>query len=143
MIDQNRDVHVPLNTSGGLLAWQTKRVLNYIDAHIGEPIPVSDLAIEANLSTSHFFRSFRTSMGISPADFIMRRRVEAAQELMRTTDRPLSRVAFECGLSDQPHLCRLFRRFHGLTPKQWKTAHAREPREARISFTYPSKEEQS
>jgi AraC family transcriptional regulator len=112
---------------GGLIAWQTKRVLLYIDTHLGGPIPVGDLAAEVEMSVSHFSRSFKASMRISPAEFVARRRLQAAQDAMRTTNRSLSRVAMDCGLSDQSHLCRFFRRRVGATPTEWRKLHAQAP----------------
>ena len=121
---------------GGLIAWQTKRVLHYIDTHLGGPILVGDLAAEVDMSVSHFSRSFRTSMRISPAEFVVRRRLEAAQEVMRTTNRSLSRVAMDCGLSDQSHLCRIFRRRVGATPTQWRKLHAQAPSDVHHSARF-------
>ena len=83
-----------------------------------------ELAAVARLSTSHFNVAFRNSVGESPHEYVVRRRVERAQGLMLSTDKSLSDIAAECGLADQPHLTRLFRRIVGESPAAWRRARA-------------------
>jgi len=74
------------------------------------------------LSPCHFSRVFRDSFGCSPLEYVTRRRMEHAQGLMLSTDAPLSQIALDCGLADQAHFSRLFRRFVGETPRSWRRA---------------------
>jgi AraC family transcriptional regulator len=111
----------------GLAPWQIERVTTYIDNKLSDPIKTEDLAELVNLSLSHFFRTFKTSLGITPADYIRRRRLDFAQRLMQATDRPLIQIAADCGLSDQAHLCRVFRRHFGQSPNGWRRLHAVAP----------------
>ena len=106
----------------GLAPWQVRRVLAHIEANLGSPIRINDLAAIARLSTFHFAVAFRASVGESPHEHIIRRRVERAQGLMLSTDRSLSDIAGECGLADQAHLTRLFRRIVGESPAAWRRA---------------------
>jgi AraC family transcriptional regulator len=108
----------------GLAPWQVRRVLAHIEANLSTPIRNKDLATLARLSTFHFNVAFRNSVGNSPHEYIMRRRVERAQGLMLSTDKALSEIAAECGLADQPHFTRLFRRFVGESPAAWRRARA-------------------
>jgi AraC family transcriptional regulator len=110
-------------TRGRLAMWQTKRVIDYIEANLGTDIQSKGLAELVNLSTSHFFRAFKVSVGIPPFEFITRRRVDKAREMMRTTDDALAQIAVACGLSDQSHFCRVFRRIVGQSPNEWRRAH--------------------
>jgi AraC family transcriptional regulator len=112
---------------GGLAGWQAKRVSAYINEHIGIPFKASELAELVQLSNAHFFRAFKVSFGTTPAVYIMQQRIRLAQELMVKSGYPLSRVALECGLCDQSHLCRAFRRIVGSTPSQWRRQFASEP----------------
>ncbi len=105
---------------GGLLAWQIRRLKDYVEAHLAESICVQDMAAVLGLSPSHFCRSFRLSVAISPHNYVMRRRIERAQTLMLTTNAPLIRIATDCGLADQAHLNRVFRRLTGETPGAWR-----------------------
>lgn len=107
---------------GGLAPWQVRRVLAHIEANLETPIRNKDLATVARLSEYHFNVAFRSSVGNSPHEYIIRRRVERAQGLMLSSEKPLSEIALECGLTDQPHFTRLFRRIVGESPAVWRRA---------------------
>jgi AraC family transcriptional regulator len=112
---------------GGLAPWQVSRVASYVDAHLDSTIRNEDLATIARLNPSHFGRSFRNSFGEPPHEYVIRRRIERAQGLMLSTNAPLSAIALDCGLADQAHLSRLFRRIVGDTPRAWRRARVGEP----------------
>jgi transcriptional regulator GlxA family with amidase domain len=112
---------------GKLAAWQTKRILAFVDANLSKELRAAALAHQANLSASHFTRAFKVSVGVAPYEYITRRRVELARRLMRTTQAPLSEVALECGWQDQSSFCRTFRRIAGESPNAWRRANTTEP----------------
>jgi AraC family transcriptional regulator len=116
---------------GRLAPWQINRIVGYIESNLGCSIQARDLAAQVNLSTSHFFRGFKASVGLTPFEYVSQRRVELALKLMRTTSEPLSQIAVQCGLCDQSHLCRLFRRLIGQTPDAWRRANVGAPRKRR------------
>jgi AraC family transcriptional regulator len=118
---QGRQPGAP-RTLGRLAPWQINRVVGHIESNLGTNIQARDLATLVNLSTSHFFRGFKASVGLTPFEYVSQRRVELALRLMRTTSEPLSQIAVQCGLCDQSHLCRLFRRLVGQTPDAWRRA---------------------
>jgi AraC family transcriptional regulator len=109
-----------LSLPGGLAPWQAKCVKSYIDGKLDLSIRAADLAGVVELSKGHFCRVFRKTFGESPHSYIMKRRILRAQELMLTSRLPLSQVAVECGLCDQAHLTRLFRRIVGTSPCAWR-----------------------
>ncbi len=106
--------------SGCLAPWQCRRLRAYIDANLSQPLVLSTLADVVSLSTSHFCRAFRQSFGVPPHQFVMQRRLEHAQQLMLSTSESLSSIALSCGLADQSHLTRWFRRSVGQTPAMWR-----------------------
>ena len=108
---------------GRLLAWQVRKVRDYIDSHITGPVLVTDLCAVIQRSEGHFSRYFKRTFGESPHAFLVRRRVELAAQYMLTTDAPLSDIALRCGFSDQAHLCKHFRQAAGQTPAVWRRAH--------------------
>jgi transcriptional regulator GlxA family with amidase domain len=112
---------------GGLAPWQVCKILTHIDTHIDAPITTAKLAKLVRLSPFHFSRAFRRSFNDSPHAYLMRRRVERAQGLMLTTTTPLAQIAVSCGLADQAHFTRLFRRFAGVSPGTWRRARAMAP----------------
>jgi transcriptional regulator GlxA family with amidase domain len=105
-----------------LLAWQARKVLDYIDSHITSRVLVADLCALVWRSEAHFSRSFRGTFGYSPHAFVVRRRVELAAKYMIQSDMPLRDIALECGFVDQAHLCKLFRMVTGETPAAWRRA---------------------
>ncbi len=111
---------------GGLAPWQRRKVQNLIETGLEGPLPVEELAKVASLSPSYFCRAFKESFGEPPHAFVMKARVERARILMLTTSEKLSQIALACGLADQAHLCRCFRRVTGATPAAWRRIHATE-----------------
>ncbi|WP_244601270.1 MULTISPECIES: helix-turn-helix domain-containing protein [Rhodopseudomonas] len=122
----------------GLARWQLNRVLRHIEQNIDCSLRIRDLAQLIDLSPSHFARGFRQSLGVAPRNFLLERRVARAKDLIQSTDLPLSEVALACGLSDQAHLSRIFRRFTGTTPNAWRRQ--RREREFQIHETRVSSE---
>lgn len=114
------------NAEGRLLPWQVRKVRDYIDGHITDPLLVADLSALIQRSEAHFSRSFKRTFGESPHAFVVRRRVELAAQYMLTTDASLSDIALKCGFTDQPHLCKHFRQITRVTPAAWRRAHRAE-----------------
>lgn len=105
---------------GGLAPWQKLRVQRFLAENLERHVPMSGLAALVKLSVSHFCRAFKKSFGETPHAYILRLRLELAQKLMLTTDDPLSQIALSCGLADQAHLSKLFRRRFHDTPNAWR-----------------------
>lgn len=115
-------VRVVPDEPGRLLAWQARKVCDYIDSHICGPVLVADLCAQVKRSEGHFSRSFRITFGYSPHAFVIRRRVELAAKSMLQTDKTLSQIAIDCGFADQAHLCKHFRALTAETPAAWRRA---------------------
>ena len=105
---------------GCLPTWRARRALAYVEENLDARITVADVARRANMSASHFSRGFKRTFGVTVHAYVMRRRVEAAKGLMMETSATLSDIAIRCGLSDQSHMTRWFRRVVGVTPASWR-----------------------
>jgi AraC-like DNA-binding protein len=101
---------------GGLAPALTRRICDFIDAHLSEKVSLDDLSAMAGLSHHHFARAFQQSVGIPPHKYLLRRRLEHVQKMLRDTQLPLSEIAQVAGFSDQSHLARHFRRVTGISP---------------------------
>ena len=126
LLRQQIDAPAPQEPPDGrerLLAWQARKVRDYIDGHITGPVLVADLCALVQRSPAHFARSFKRTFGEPPHSFVVRRRVELAVQYMLTTDASLSDIALQCGFTDQAHLCKHFRQATGETPAAWRRAH--------------------
>jgi transcriptional regulator GlxA family with amidase domain len=104
----------------GLADWQVKKVIRHIDQNIRTNLRIVDLGALVHLSASHFSRSFKVSFGEPPYAYVLARRVAVAMDLIQRTDEPLSQIASECGMCDQAHMCKSFRRLAGMTPQEWR-----------------------
>ena len=89
--------------------------------HLSEKIALSDLAAVAGLSRMHFACQFRTATGLRPHEFLLRRRIQHAEELLRNTRMPIVEIALTVGFQTQAHLTTVFKRFAGCTPGQWRS----------------------
>ncbi|WP_051978251.1 helix-turn-helix domain-containing protein [Edaphobacter aggregans] len=107
---------------GGLGRSALRRCIDYIDAHIHHDLRLEDLARESGVSTSHLIRSFRTSTGKTPYQFVLERRVEQAKGMMHDSRLGLTEIALATGFANQHHLSRVFRKTAGLTPSQFRLA---------------------
>jgi len=105
---------------GRLLAWQARKVREYIDSHLTSRVLVADLCALVQRSEAHFSRTFKCTFGESPHAYVVRRRLECAARYMIQTDATLSDIALRCGFADQPHMCKHFRQATGQTPAAWR-----------------------
>lgn len=102
-----------------------RAVATEIDRRYAEPLSLDELARRAGMSKSTFKRTFTRLFEVSPGQYLLRVRLNAARRLLETTDRLISDVALDCGFYDQSHFSRLFQRARGLTPGAYRRAHAR------------------
>lgn len=86
------------------------------------PVKLESLAQLAGVSASCLLRRFKKSTGMTPHQFALKQRVLVAQDLLRTTDRPLAQVAHETGFSSQSHFGSTFRTAVGSTPAEYRRA---------------------
>jgi AraC family transcriptional regulator len=107
---------------GGLAAWQERRVKEMLAENLDGDVSLADLAKECRLSTAHFSRAFRQSLGMSPHQWLIERRVVTAKELLRSGKISLSDVALTCGFADQSHFTRVFTRCAGISPGAYRRA---------------------
>jgi AraC family transcriptional regulator len=105
-----------------LLAWQARKVREYVDGHISGPIRVAELCALIQRSQGHFSRACKRTFGVTPHAFVIQRRLELATQYMSETDACLSDIALSCGFADQAHLCKQFRQATGHTPAAWRRA---------------------
>nr|WP_246602450.1 AraC family transcriptional regulator [Falsiroseomonas tokyonensis] len=111
--------------TGRLAPWQESRVIAHIEANLQEPIRVEHLAALVRLSASYFARAFKASFGDTPHEYLLRLRVQHAQLQLLHSDVPLAQIALDCGMCDQAHLSRVFRRATGTSPSAWRRHHSR------------------
>jgi AraC family transcriptional regulator len=105
---------------GGLHPMRLKRVIEYIEANLAREVRLTDLARVATMSHFHFARVFRSSIGVTPHQFLMERRVDRAKTLLLLGRRTITEIAHECGYPSGGHLARAFRKSVGASPTEWR-----------------------
>lgn len=97
---------------------QLMDAVQFIEGTLDRRVTLREIADAVGLSPFHFARSFRSATGLSPYQFVLRRRVERASELLlRGFD--IAAAATACGFADQSHLTTHFKRRWGATPRQF------------------------
>jgi AraC family transcriptional regulator len=97
-----------------------KRVLDRIEQTFQSEISLASLAKEAGYSRGHFLKMFRTSMGVTPHTYLLKRRTEHARSLLKRPEISIIDVAADCGFSSQAHLTQVFRKHVGVTPGDYR-----------------------
>lgn len=106
--------------AGGLGAWQRRRVMDFMDAHLDGNITTLELARQCGLSGSYFTTAFRTSTGLTPHRWLKQRRVEQAKRLLADLALPVAEIALACGFANQSHFTRVFSAVAGCPPAEWR-----------------------
>lgn len=97
-----------------------ENIAEYIDGRLEENIRVSDIAEKCHMSYSGFAAKFREQYGMSCKEYIERMRIFKAEEYLLFTDHDLTFISQRTGFSDCSHFIRSFRKYRGLTPKQFR-----------------------
>jgi AraC family transcriptional regulator len=108
--------------AAALAKWRLRRTLEYVEANLGESVRLADMASVTGLSRMHFAAQFRAATGLRPHEYLLRRRIERAQEKLAKTDMSLVDVAQTVGFHTQAHFSSVFKRVVGQPPQAWRVA---------------------
>jgi AraC-like DNA-binding protein len=103
------------------------RVTAFLSERLDQAITMAEVAREAGLSHVTLNQIFRSETGMTVFEHLRNLRLEAAERLIRLTDRSVTAIAAECGFSDASHLSNAFRKRYGVTASDWRRAGARKP----------------
>lgn len=99
---------------------QLNTVLHYIDEHLDGDLRLADLADIVHVSPAYFSTLFKRFNGVSPVEYIVRKRVQRAIELIHTTSQNLTEIAMACGFNNGTNFYKAFRRVTGRTPASYR-----------------------
>jgi len=129
---------MPRARVNALPKWRLRRVEQYIAAHFGRNIRLSELASVAGLSRMHFAAQFRAATGYRPREYLLNHRIERAKSLLTTTETPLTQIALAVGFSTQAHFSTVFKRLSGQTPARWRTTSKSRRRDVQAPSRLPA-----
>ncbi len=114
------------------LARHLLRAKDLADARYFEPLTVRDLAHAAGLSAAYFSREFRRAFGETPHQYLLTRRLERAAALLRNTDRSVTDICFDVGLTSLGSFTTSFRRIYGTSPSSYRAGFPPAQRHIRV-----------
>jgi len=97
-----------------------KQALEFIENNAGKDISLNDISEKLNISSYYFSKLFKEEMNEGFIEYLTKRRVEMAKEMLRDPGRSIKEVGSECGYSDPNYFSRIFKKATGMTPTEYK-----------------------
>jgi AraC family transcriptional regulator len=107
---------------GGMPARRLRRVLDYVGENLTRDLGVRELARVAGMSSHYFSELFRKSVGRSPHQYVLSKRIERAKQSLRNPRRSVLEAGLSAGFANPSHFARVFRRVVGATPRQFRAS---------------------
>jgi DNA-binding GntR family transcriptional regulator/AraC-like DNA-binding protein len=105
---------------GGLGPARLRRIEELVEAKMEEGLTLHEMAQSVGLSIAHFSQMFHKTTGESPHQFVVRRRVSRAKDMLTAPEARVLDVAVACGFKTQQHFARVFRRICGASPTEYR-----------------------
>ncbi|MCM3629562.1 response regulator [Paenibacillus glycanilyticus] len=105
-----------------------KEAIQYVDEHLDEPVTMRDVADYLHMNASYFSVLFKEQTGLTFSDYLTRRRVQRAKELLTSTRLSINEIAEKAGYQTAKYFVKVFRSHEGVSPGQYRkgVAHAEE-----------------
>ncbi len=100
--------------------WRLRDACEWMMQRLDAPLSIAEVAAQIDMTPGYFARAFRQATGAPPHQWLMRKRIERAKDLLRAPDISLAEIASACGFSDQSHLTRVFGKIEGVAPGRWR-----------------------
>lgn len=95
-------------------------VIKFIKEQLHTPMTIDSLSKKACMSQTHFFRSFKNELGISPVDFINNERIAAAKNFLENTTKSIAEICYACGFNNISYFNKVFKKATNLTPSEYR-----------------------
>lgn len=97
-----------------------KKMMQYIHENYSEELNVQQIAASASISESECLRCFKTTIGITPIQYVRQHRIHRACQFLETTDTTIADIAILCGFQDFSYFIKTFREARGVTPGEYR-----------------------
>jgi AraC family transcriptional regulator len=105
---------------GGLPPYKLRQVTEFISDNLSSNLSLAEMANLLQMGPCHFARAFKESMGLSPHQYVLRRRVERALQMLKETSGNLADIAYDLGFSSQGHFTTVFSKIVGVSPSIYR-----------------------
>ena len=122
--------------NGVCAAQRVQEVLAFIDRNLGERLTLPEMAQVLAINSYHFAHVFKQATGLAPHQYVIRRRLARAKQLLEGTKLPIAEVALAVGCANQSHFSALFHRATGMTPLNYRIRNSRRHEGPTASFRY-------
>lgn len=106
------------------ISFYVKRAGEIINENYSKELNLQSISSELGIHPVHFAKLFKKNTGLNVGEYIRKVRIERASLMLAGTSASLSEISHSCGFFDQSHFCKVFKRFTGLSPAKYRTAHS-------------------
>jgi AraC family transcriptional regulator len=117
-----------------LARWRLRRAIEFVETNLANSISSAEIAAATGLTRMHFAAQFKAATGLRPHEYLLRRRVERAQEMLVQTDMSVVDIALSVGFQSQSHFTVVFSRFVGRPPHAWRQSQGNSGDNLRTAF---------
>lgn len=110
--------------SGKQVTETIRKTLDYIYEHLHCKILIQDLAKCAGITPTHFRRLFKEQIGITPSEYIIKKKIEAAADMLHYSEYSATEIGYYLAFSTHSHFIKAFKRYMGITPGKYRAQHA-------------------
>ncbi len=103
------------------------KAISYVDANLHRMLTVQEMAKIAGYAQSHFTKLFQKNLGVTPAQFLVRKKTEYAIRELTATARPIWDIADALGFSSQFYFTNFFKKHTGMTPSEYRKVYSCSP----------------
>ena len=96
------------------------KALDYINANYNSAVTMEQLCSVAGVSQQHLCRLFRSALGSRPMEYVAKRRIQTAKELLNSSDYSVDEISERVGFCSGSYFCKLFKRYEGMTPTEFR-----------------------
>ncbi|WP_046175698.1 response regulator transcription factor [Domibacillus indicus] len=99
-----------------------RKAISYIDQHLKDEFTLKDVAAHVHLNSSYFSVLFKEQVNMNFSEYVTRRRIQRAKELVITTNLPINEIAEEAGYKTSKYFIKIFKEIEGMTPSAYRKA---------------------
>ena len=96
------------------------KIVDYLNEHYAENLTLQKISEKFFISASNLSHAFKKETGLSPIQYIMQRRIGEAQSLLVETSLPIQEIEYQLGFNDTAHFSKMFKKYVGVTPKEYR-----------------------